>query len=319
MSGIHPLKIEHDFFKHALFRNKDLEIEQLDAMKRIEILRLEREYDVVLLPSIDLATSLSLRGIKDSKIPVIARAGDPHSPLAYDIIGMADSLGVDWFFSFYAPASFYEYYPKRFKYEIVHFGLEPSLYENTADWEDRIPDRVVLSGALDKPDLVHKVYYRIYLKRPKALSSDWHYKLRTKCNKLPYVVHTRDVYPGQSTEQLHTVLSMFNAAIASTTSHQTVKYKETPAAGCLTFMEITERNGGSFLGYEDGKSAIFINESNYKKKFQEYLDNPNDPRWKMIASEGRRHALENLSNDRGVENLIHVMRKALGEENTARL
>ena len=45
-----------------------------------------------------------------------------------------------------------------------------------------------------------------------------------------------------------------------------MKYKETPAAGCLTFMEITERNHGSFLGFEDGKSAVFIDESNYKRK-----------------------------------------------------
>ena len=315
MNGIHPIKIEYNFFKRALFRNKDLEISELNALKKIDISKLEREYDIVLLPEIDLATSLSLRGIKDSKIPVIARAGDPHAPLAYDIVGMADSLGVDWFFSFYTPASFYEYYPKQFRYETIHMGLESSLYENTADWADRVPDRIALSGILDKPDLVHKAYYRIYLRRPKVLSSDWHYKLRTKCNKLPYVVHTRDVYPGQSTEQLPAVLSMFNAAIAATTSIQTVKYKETPAAGCLTFMEVTERNGGSFLGYEDGKSAIFINESNYKKKFQEYLDSPNDPRWSKIASEGRRHALENLSNDVGVENLVHVMRKALGEKN----
>ena len=80
-------------------------------------------------------------------------------------------------------------------------------------------------------------------------------------------------------------------------------------------MEVTERNGGSFLGYEDGKSAIFINKSNYKKKFQEYLDNPNDPRWRRIADEGRRHALENLSNDVGVEKLVHAMRKILGEKN----
>ena len=298
-----------------MFRNKNLEIDELDALKKIDISRLEREYDIVLLPGIDLATCMFLREIKDSRIPVIARAGDPHDPLSYDVVGMADSLGVEWFFSFYSPTSFYKYHPKRFRYEIVHTGLEPSLYENTPDWEDRVPDKIVLSGALDKPDIVHKAYYRIYLRRPRALSSDWHYKLRTKCNKLPYVVYTRDVYPGENTNQLHAVLSMFNAAIAATTSHQTVKYKETPAAGCLTFMEVTERNGGSFLGYEDGKSAIFINESNYKKKFQEYLDSQNDPRWKRIAREGRRHALENLSNDVGVENLIRVMRKAMGEEN----
>ena len=38
-------------------------------------------------------------------------------------------------------------------------------------------------------------------------------------------------------------------------------------------MQITEQNKGQFLGYEDDKHAIFINEENYQEKFQEYLDN----------------------------------------------
>ena len=108
---------------------------------------------------------------------------------------------------------------------------------------------------------------------------------------------------------------MFKAAIAATTSFPTMKYKETPAAGCLTFMEITKRNHGEHLGFEDSKSAVFIDESNYKKKFQEHLDSPDDPRWERIAREGRRYTLENLPNDRGAEMLVGIMRKALGEEN----
>ena len=106
---------------------------------------------------------------------------------------------------------------------------------------------------------------------------------------------------------------MFRAAISATTSFPTIKYKETPAAGCLTFMEITEKNHGAFLGYKDNKNAIFITESNYKEKFQEYLDAPDDPRWEKIAQAGKTHALENLSNDKGVLMLIDVMRKVLGE------
>ncbi len=39
---------------------------------------------------------------------------------------------------------------------------------------------------------------------------------------------------------------------------------------CLTFMEITEQNSGSYLGFIDGQTFIFINEQNYKKKFEEY-------------------------------------------------
>ena len=66
------------------------------------------------------------------------------------------------------------------------------------------------------------------------------------------------------------------AAIAATTTNPNIKYWEIPAAGCLTFMEITEKNDGGVLGYEDGETAIFINEKNYKRKFDEYLSNPYD-------------------------------------------
>ena len=269
LTGTNTIKTHYYFFNCAMHRSKNLEVDYFDSLHRINVSNLERNYDIVLLPEIDIATSLALRGIRDCNIPVFGRPHDSHKVLKQDMIGLADSLKVDWCFDFYAPATFYDYYPKRFRYEVVHIGLEPSLYKHEAPWADRTPDRIGISGALDRPDLLHKMYYRVYLKRPKELSSDFHYKLRTKCNKLPYVVHTRDIYRGQGTDQLHGILSMFRSAIAATTTYPTIKYKETPAAGCLTFMEITERNHGSILGYEDGKSAVFIDESNYKERFQE--------------------------------------------------
>lgn len=315
LAGKTPIKTEYNFFRHALFRNKKLEIDHFDTLGRVDVSKVAQNYDVVLIPYIDITTSLALAGIRDYNIPVIGRPTDPHNVLKLDMIGLAESLKIDWFFDFYAPASFYEYYPKRFKYGIVHMGLEPSLYATGIPWDRRTPNKIVLTGALDKPDFMHKMYYRIYLRRPKALSSDFHYKLRTKCNKLSYVLHTQDVYPGQSSEQLNAALSGFRAAIAAMTTYPTVKYKEIPAAGCLTFMESTERNHGvAHLGYEDGKNAIFINETNYLEKFQEYLENLDDPRWEKIARNGRKHALENLSNDRGVEMLVDIIRKALGED-----
>ncbi len=315
LNGSHSIKTAYHFFRHAIFRNKNLEIDSFDAIGRINVSNLEENYDVVLLPHIDIAASLALAGIRNCSIPVIGHPGDPHTVLIQDMVGLADSLKIDWFFDAYAPASFYEYYPKRFEYEIVHIGLEPSLYEDKTPWVDRTPDKIAISGILDKPDFLHKMYYRVYLRRPRVLSSDFHYKLRTKCSRLPYMIHTRDIYPGQGTDQLNQILSGFRAGVAATTTFPTAKYKETPAAGCLTFMEITERNHGSFLGYEDGKSAVFIDESNYKERFQEYLDSQDDPKWERMAREGRRHALENLSNDKGVEILVKIMRKALGEEN----
>ena len=317
LQGNHPIKTEYYFFRHAIFRNKILEVGQLDSLGGIDVSKLEKNYDVVLIPSIDTAAGLGLRGIKDCKIPVIARPDDPHNVIKRDMIELVDSLKIDWFFDFYSPASFYEYYPKRFKYDVVHLGLEPSLYTSEIPWAERITDRIVISGMIDERlNLIRMLYHKVYLRKPKEMLPGFQYNLRTKCTGLPYVVHTRDIYPGQSTDQLHRVLSRFSAAIAATTAYPTIKYQETPAAGCLTFMESTEKNHGvSHLGFEDGKNAVFIDESNYLEKFQEYLDGQDDPKWKKIAQEGRRHALENLSNDKGVEKLVHIMRKVLGEEN----
>ena len=315
LNGRGSVKVDYYFFNRAIFRNRNLEVDYMDALGRIDASGLEKGYDVVLLPQIDIASSLALGGsIRNCRIPVIGRPHDPHTAMKRDMVELAESLKVDWFFDRYDPASFYEYYPKRFKFESVYMGLEPSLCKSKTPWTERVPDRIAISGVLDERfDFLRMLYYRVYLRRPKALLPGFHYKLRTKCNSLPYVVHARDIYPGHGTDELHVILSMFKAAIAATTSFPTVKYKETPAAGCLTFMEITERNHGAYLGYEDGKSAIFINETNYKKKFREYLDSQDDPRWERIAHEGRRHALENLSNDNGVDKLVSIMRRALGE------
>ena len=63
------------------------------------------------------------------------------------------------------------------------------------------------------------------------------------------------------------------------------------------------------MGFEDGKSAIFIDENNYKQKFEEYLADSENPKWKKIANEGRNHALNNLSNDNAVDALVELMQE----------
>ena len=109
------------------------------------------------------------------------------------------------------------------------------------------------------------------------------------------------------------VLSSFRAAIAATTTVPTAKYMETPAAGCLTFMEVTDQNQAITLGYEDGKTAVFIDESNYQDRFQEYLDDPSDPKWRRIADAGRTYTMNNLTNDTAADKLYSLMRAVLGE------
>jgi hypothetical protein len=108
-----------------------------------------------------------------------------------------------------------------------------------------------------------------------------------------------------------TYLSRYRAAIAASTWYPTQKYWEITAAGCLTFMEITQKNDGSYLGFKDGETAIFINEKNYKDKFEEFLNDPDNPKWEEIANAGRQHSMDNLTNDNATEKLVDVMKKLL--------
>ena len=71
------------------------------------------------------------------------------------------------------------------------------------------------------------------------------------------------------------LLSNYVAAIAATTFFPSIKYWEIPAAGCLTFMEITDKNKGEYTVFIDGKSAIFINEDNMKDALRPYYHNNN--------------------------------------------
>ena len=135
--------------------------------------------------------------------------------------------------------------------------------------------------------------------------------LRTKCNTLSYVDY-RGIrgkqFPNSNYPEY---LSQYQSAIAATTYYPTQKYWEIPAAGCLTFMEITKKNKGEFLGYEDGKHAIFINEDNYKEKFQEYLDDPENSRWEKIAESGREYTIKNFNNDVATSSLVKLIKSLL--------
>ena len=42
------------------------------------------------------------------------------------------------------------------------------------------------------------------------------------------------------------------------------KYFEIPAAGCMSFMEVTPKNHAKYLGFKNNETAIFIDEKNYK-------------------------------------------------------
>ena len=107
------------------------------------------------------------------------------------------------------------------------------------------------------------------------------------------------------------LLQKYASAIAATSDTPSIKYWEIPAAGCLTFMEITDENRGKYLGFIDGETAIFIDQKNYKEKFQEFLDDPNNPKWGKIANSGRNFVLKKFNNDKAVESLVKIMKKLI--------
>ena len=108
-----------------------------------------------------------------------------------------------------------------------------------------------------------------------------------------------------------TYLTRYRASIAATTFYPTLKYWENAAAGCLTFMEITEKNDGEFIGFRDNETCIYINEKNYEKKFQEFLSDPDNKKWEEIAQSGRDFAMNELNNDNAVKKIVDIMKELI--------
>jgi hypothetical protein len=294
---------------HALKRNKKIDVSYFSAVDKFDTSQLRGKYDVILLPDNFIEGSPHvLDGIDTINIPVISRVGDPHNAKRKGKIPYHKKFKINYYFNFMSDSYFHKFYPSDFKYKTIVFGLEPSLYENLKPFSQRLKDKIINSGAIGKTSLTSRVANRVL--NPKR-SSWYFYKLRTICNNLPYV----DYNPMKNGKYIYDnyveMLSSYRGAIAATTYYPTIKYWEIPASGCLTFMEITKKNDGKYLGYIDGKNAIFIDESNYNKKFSEFLQNPDDPNWEQIAKNGREYALENFSNDKATEKLVQLMEELI--------
>jgi len=205
-----------------------------------------------------------------------------------------------------------KFYPEYFKYKSIHFGLEESLYQNITLFKKRIKNKILNSGHVGSNKITNKIYW--FLKDRSDINPYIGYKLRTICNNLPYVDYTSTLKHKYVNDNYTSLLQKYCAGIAATSDSPTIKYWEIAASGCLTFMEITDKNyGKEIIEFEDGKSAIFINEENYKEKFEEYLSDFDNPKWAEIAENGRKIALEKYNNDKGIESLVNLMKKLLNE------
>jgi len=303
-------KTTYYFFMEALKRNEEIDVIYYPSAKKFDCSKLEGKVDVILLPNNNTdGTPDELENIKNIDIPVICRTGDPHWAERKNQFQFHEKWKIDYYFNFMHRDYFYQFYPKDFKYRTITFGIESRVFENIDyDLKNRNKSKILNSGALGKRNFKSRLANRVL--NPKK--SGWYfYKLRTLCNNLDYVIHSRELEQNYQKLSYYEILSKYFAAIAATTFYPTIKYWETCAAGCLTFMEISELNKGEYLGFRDGENAIFINEENYKEKFLEYLSDINNPKWMKIAQAGKAFTMEKFSNDKAVKQLVKLFNDVL--------
>jgi len=308
MTGKHFDNNYYNFFLKALPRNKNIEVTNFTEEEKFDIEKLENKSDVILLWQNNEFGTPDLINIKNSKIPVITRCADPREREITK--KYHKKWKIDYYFHFWPESFFHSFLPKNFKYKSIIYGLESSLYKNTTPFEDRIKNKILNSGAIGNTKLLSKIINDI--KNPKWNAYRVYY-LRTIINNLPYV----DYFPTLQNEfvgdKFPLLLQKYQAAVAASTVTTVAKMWEIPAAGCMTFLEVNEKNNADFVGFKDNENAIFINAENYKEKFQEYLENVEDTKWRNITEKGRKFVIDNLNNDKAVESLVELMQRAINE------
>jgi hypothetical protein len=308
MTGKHFDNNYYNFFIKALSRNNDIDVTNFKEEKKFDISRLNNKFDIILLWQNNEFGTPDLVGIRDSNIPVITRCADPRE--AGTTKKYHKKWKVDYYFHFWPESFFHSFLPKNFKYKTIVYGLETPLYQNVKFFDDRIKNKILNSGAVGnmKP---HSILIND-IRNPKWNAFRVYY-LRTIVNKLPYVDYFTTLQNEFVGDKYPLLLEKYQAAVAASTVTTVAKMWEIPAAGCMTFLEVNEKNKANFVGFKDNENAIFINEKNYKEKFQEYLENIEDTKWKNIAEKGKKFVIENLNNDKAVESLVELMQRAINE------
>jgi hypothetical protein len=297
---------------NALKRSDRLSVTYFPSGEIFDATGFDKKFDSIILASNQNVTGEGvpekITGIKKLKIPVLCITGDVQDALQFDPRIFHEKYKIDYYFEMYSDSWFYKFYPKEFNFKTVYIGLEPSLYQNLKPFNFRIKNKILNSGNLGRIKLTSRLF-NFFMKR--GYSNYDFYKLRTICNNLSYVDHTPTLQHEYIGDKYPNLLEKYAGAIAATTMSPSRKYLEIPAAGCLTFMEATPRNNAHKLGFVDNKTAIFINESNFQKRFEEFLSDPENPKWEEIARNGREHALNNLTNDVGVNQLADLIEELI--------
>ena len=296
----------YHFFMTALKRYPEIDITYFPVKNTFDALDLKGKFDAILLfENRCHCVPEKIINIKKSGIPVIVRVGDLHNSYKYDTDDFHEKFNVSAYFGYQHEKNFYQYFPKNYEYQVVLYGLEPSLYKNLVPFSQRISKKILNSGAVGNTKYLSRIFNKI--RNPD--NALYHYKLRTLCNKLPYVDYTPTLEHEYVGDKYPILLQKYCASIAATTINYTAKYFEIPAAGCVSFMEVNDINGAEKLGFIDSENSIFINQNNYAKKFEEYLETFDDPKWEHIAKSGTEHVMKNLTNDNATDSLLSLIKK----------
>jgi len=296
----------YHFFMNALNRHADLDMAYFPAEKKFDVSKLRDKFDIILLwENHPWGSPDELSGIQNLDIPVICRINDAHDAKIKGKIDYHEKYKIDHYFGYLPERFFYKYYPKNFKYKVIFYGVEPKLYENLTPYSKRIKKKILCSGAAANTKFSSRL--RDIIRGDRSL---WkHYKLRTKCIELPYVDYTSTLQHEFINDKYPLLLMKYCTSIAAHSLYPVIKYWESTAAGCLTFMEVTEKNQANILGFNDGKNAIFINEKNYEKKLSDYISDPNNAKWSEIAENGYHYTMANLTNDIASNSLVEIFKE----------
>jgi len=307
--GKHYYSYEYHFFFSALKRNPRIEVTYVKTGATFDAKSLSGKCDVILLyENRNVCEPDEIIGLQKLTIPVIAQLGDAHASKLFDFREYHEKWKIDAYFNFFTEDYVHQYYPRDYKYKTITGWLESSLFENLLPFSKRISNKILNSGAVASTKIQSRIINRLL---HSATDPYKHYKLRTMCNKLPYVDYTSTLQHEYVGDKYPLLLQKYQAVIAAATTTYAPKFFEIPAAGCLTFMEITEKNYGKYLGYKHEETAVFISEQNYEEKLKDYLKKPDDPKWEKIANAGKQYALENFNNDKGIDSLVDLMEELI--------
>ena len=303
LKGHHFDNTYFHFFMEAIRQHERLEVIDVVSDETLDLRQIDEKFDAILLwENSEFGMPKDIIGIDNLDIPVIAKAGDPNR--AKSSIKFHRQWNIDHYFHYFPEQLFHSLYPEKFNFTSIKFGIEEKLFQNVKPFNERIKNQILNSGAVGNKKIISRIINTI--RNPKWNSYRYYY-LRSKCNELSYVAYTPTLNHEYVGDNYWKLLEKYAGAIAATSLETTIKYWEIPAAGCLTFMEITKENFGEYLGFIDDETAIFINKNNYKEKFEEFLSDPENLRWKEIANAGQTYALNNFNNHKATDSLVKLI------------